>query len=118
MSCDAFSPEFKQIRLKVGLIKQSTRFIKHFLEVATEPPMDLFISKLILPYRLTCCGSNIAVSLSLRRRQLISVTDTSQVCHVNGYGFTSHNILVPCVFGLIVTGCTFQLVVPVFLYYF
>jgi len=38
-----------------------------FLGRATEPPMRL-ISKLIPPYRLVWCGSNKAVSLSLKRQ--------------------------------------------------
>jgi len=36
-----------------------------YLEVATEPAMDLPISKLIRPYRLAWYSSNKAVSLSL-----------------------------------------------------
>jgi len=38
-----------------------------YLEVATEPPMDLRISKLIRPHRLAWRGSNKAVALSLNQ---------------------------------------------------
>jgi len=60
------------------------------LEVATESPMDLLISKLIAPYHLPWRGSNIAVSLSLTCRHPGSITDKFQLCHANDCGFTSH----------------------------
>jgi len=59
------------------------------LEVATEPPMDLPISKLIRPYRLAWRSSNKAVSLSLSWHWSGSPTDRLQVCHANGWGFAS-----------------------------
>ena len=59
------------------------------LKVATEPPMDLPISKLIRPYRLAWHSSNKAVTLSLNWRWSGSQTDRFQVCHANGWGFAS-----------------------------
>jgi len=57
--------------------------------VATEPPMDLLVSKLIRPYRLAWSGSNKAVSLSFNWRRSDSLRDRFQVYHVNGWGFAS-----------------------------
>jgi len=47
------------------------------LEVATEPPMDVFVTKLIRPYCLAWRGSNKAVSLSVNRRRSDSLTQCS-----------------------------------------
>jgi len=88
------------------LVWQHNRsWIFYYSEVATEPPMDLLISKLVSPYRLAWHSLNKAVSLSLQRCWPGSVTDTFQVCHANGSGLS--HILTPCVF-VIVTVCTFQ----------
>ena len=46
--------------------------------------------KLIALYRLAWCGSNKAVSLSLKCHCPGSVADTFQLCHANGCGFASH----------------------------
>ena len=59
-------------------------------EVATEPPMDLLISKLIAPYHLAWRGSKKGVSLSLNYCHPSSITGKFQVCYANGCGFTSH----------------------------
>jgi len=73
------------------LVWQHNRsWIFYYSEVATEPPMDLLISKLVSPYRLAWHSLNKAVSLSLQRCWPGSVTDTFQVCHANGSGFVSH----------------------------
>ena len=64
-----------------------------FWEVATEPPMDLLISKLIRPYHLAWRRLNKAVCLSLHwcRSTTTSVTNRSPVCHANaGWEFVSH----------------------------
>ena len=60
-----------------------------YLEVATEPSMDLLISKLIRPYRLTWRSSNKAVTFSLNWHWSGSLTDRFQVCCANCWGFTS-----------------------------
>jgi len=58
-------------------------------EVAIEPPMDLFIIKLITLCRLTWRVSNKVVILSFKRRRSGGVTVRIQICHVNGWGFAS-----------------------------
>jgi len=60
-----------------------------YLEVATEPPMDLPIWKLIWPYRLAWRSSNKAVTLSLNWCWSGNLTDRFQVYHANGWGFAS-----------------------------
>jgi len=57
--------------------------------VATEPPVDLPVSKLIQPSHLTWCSSNKAVSLSFNRHRSGSLWDTFQVYHVNSSRFAS-----------------------------
>ena len=56
-----------------------------YLEVATEPLMDLPISRLIRPYCLAWRGSNKAVTLSLNWHWSGSLTDRYQVCRANGW---------------------------------
>jgi len=48
-------------------------FIQSLNEVATKPPMDLPISKLIPPYCLAWRGSNKAVTLSFKRHRSSSI---------------------------------------------
>jgi len=60
-----------------------------YLEVVTEPPMDLPISKLNWPYRLAWHGSNKAATLSLNWHWFGSLMDRFQVYHVDGWGFAS-----------------------------
>jgi len=58
-------------------------------EVATEPPMDLPVSKLIQPYRLAWRSSNKMVSSSFNRHRSGSQLDRFQVYHVHGLGLAS-----------------------------
>jgi len=60
-----------------------------YLEVATGPPMDFPISKLIRSYRLAWRGSSKAVTLSFNWHWSGSLTDRFQVCYANCWGFTS-----------------------------
>jgi len=56
------------------------------MEVTTEPPMDLLVSKHIRPSHLAWRGSNEVVSLSFNRCPSSSLRDRFQV---NGSGFAS-----------------------------
>jgi len=60
-----------------------------FLEVATEPLVDLPVSKLIRPSRLAWRGSNKVVSLSFNWHWIGSLRDRFQLYHVDDSGFTS-----------------------------
>jgi len=54
------------------------------MEVAAELPVDLFVSKLIQPSRITWCCSNEAVNLSFSWRWSGSLLDRFQVYQNNG----------------------------------
>jgi len=58
--------------------------------MATEPAKDLLISKLIRPNHLTWCGSDKAVSFSLKQYRPGSIVDAFQVYCFNGFQFASH----------------------------
>jgi len=59
------------------------------LEVVTDPPMDLPVSKLIQSYRLAWRSSNKKASLSFNRRWSGSLQVPSLQCHANGWGLAS-----------------------------
>jgi len=55
-----------------------------------DPTIYFLISKLIQLHCFAWCGSNKAVSLSLKRHYTGSVASTFQVCYADGFRLTSH----------------------------